>query len=940
MRTVFILLVWGVALAGFAEPARAGSYTVGSCHHTAGRFGSDSRAGWTYYAKNGAQHDAVTDCPNPGLTFETDADRGPTDGEMTWDFSLGTARPLNITSVKFTIAGGDTTTGYRYRFPSCHDCADLATYFDRAPGDPAVTVTVPYGRPFDRAGGFSIVAECTVEICRAAESVRFYDFELTVADDWPPFSSYVLPSPPSIVTQWLKPGAPLTAPVSPADPGSGVGTIEYSIGGVFQHAWRCANFDLVQTSMFGLGPPCPENAPWPDQKLYLGDLEDGIYTTDYRMVDASGNEGHRYTWVGLDRQPPATPYQLVIPGENAHGWTSQTPLHITWENGLETNVQVGGRSGIVSSTIDLSPELGVVGGPDPAPFNGFAPYDKHSNFHQRLPSDGRWPVRIWTTDRAGNNSGEVTAVISRDVDVPSTPAMQSRRSLNAAELHAGPVQRWSPPANLATAIESGICGYSEILDTAPNTSPGSTADRGSATERPLPATLPEGENWFHLRAVSCAGLASPPAHSRIDVDTISPAVSLAGIPTGAWSPSPVRLSLAAEDLGSGLAGLYYSIDGERADVDADSVVFTVPEGSHAVEFGASDAAGNQTSSGAVPVRVDSTAPAVRLLAPVPSSPLRVSGESTDTQSGVNATTLEFRRVDGGATADQTAWRSFANSGGDALSRREVGGEIPADLPDGDYAVRIVAEDAAGNVATATGASADGVEYTISLPFGPRQHVSLKLARAATIGRSKAPKPGARVVLLLDYGARAELRGRVVDATGTPAAGREIALYTSIGDASLSRFATVSTGADGRFSRRLGAGPSRRFEARLLDGRGSASGRSELAVLQMRAGVKARVNRVRTKVRRMLMFGGRVERGGVDLPRRGKLVQLEYWNGDEWSATGKPRRTDSSGRFAIPFRFRTRPKRPVGFLFRVTALAEGDWPFEDGHSPARRVVVVP
>src|SRR6185369_13913481 len=110
---------------------------------------------------------------------------------------------------------------------------------------------------------------------------------------------------------------------------------------------------------------------------------------------------------------------------------------------------------------------------------------------------------------------------------------------------------------------SGIRGYALSLDSGGGSSPCAHPGWCSLAETDLPqgigddtislGTLPEGETYARVVAVSGSGVTSPVASVVFRSDATLPRLLLQGVPAD-WSNGPVRLSvLAADDL-SGMAG--------------------------------------------------------------------------------------------------------------------------------------------------------------------------------------------------------------------------------------------------------------------------------------------------------------------------------------------------------------------------------------------------
>jgi hypothetical protein len=152
-----------------------------------------------------------------------------------------------------------------------------------------------------------------------------------------------------------------------------------------------------------------------------------------------------------------------------------------------------------------------------------------------------------------------------------------------------------------------------------------------------------------------------------------------------------------------------------------------------------------------------------------------------------------------------------------------------------------------------------------------------------------------------------------------------------------RITLLSTDADGGFSTRLPAGPSREIAA-YFDGT-AALGRSAAPAvdLDVRSDVRLRVSSSMARIGgRPLVFSGRVRARAGELPDGGKTVALQFrLPGLAW-ADFRTLHTDGRGRFRFPYRFSDDDSRGVRFQFRAYAPAQGGWPYEPGGS--RPVVV--
>ena len=191
-------------------------------------------------------------------------------------------------------------------------------------------------------------------------------------------------------------------------------------------------------------------------------------------------------------------------------------------------------------------------------------------------------------------------------------------------------------------------------------------------------------------------------------------------------------------------------------------------------------------------------------------------------------------------------------------------------------------------------------------------------------------------LTVPFGAAATLSGRLLDAEGpgSPAArlrvvsrpSRGALVPTSAGE----RRDRAARGLQARAARRALAADRgrlrRRGPARLRPGAAPLS-------LRVRGGVQFHAAPVTLRTGQAVRFWGRVRAQGAPLPRRGKLVAIQYLE----TATGRWRpvlvtRSDHAGRFHARYRFRYL-SGAARIRLRAVALAEERWPYAPGASPA-------
>jgi hypothetical protein len=189
-------------------------------------------------------------------------------------------------------------------------------------------------------------------------------------------------------------------------------------------------------------------------------------------------------------------------------------------------------------------------------------------------------------------------------------------------------------------------------------------------------------------------------------------------------------------------------------------------------------------------------------------------------------------------------------------------------------------------------------------------------------------------LTVPFKAGAKLTGRLLDADGKGLAGRRLRVVSrpSRGALRMARVDSVRTGRHGGFMLPLAAGPSRRIAVSFagepqLDGANRAP-----LTLRVRGGVQLRATPGALRTGEAVRLHGWVRAFGAPLPRRGKLVAIQYF--EQAARRWRPAlviRTDHSGRFQASYRFRY-ISGSASIRLRAAALSEERWPYALGASP--------
>jgi hypothetical protein len=351
-------------------------------------------------------------------------------------------------------------------------------------------------------------------------------------------------------------------------------------------------------------------------------------------------------------------------------------------------------------------------------------------------------------------------------------------------------------------------------------------------------------------------------------------------------------------------------------------------GAYSLALWLRDEAGNEAPAAAVavPLRFDDVPPGVGFL-PAAGTPFPslVEAEVVDAHSGPASGSIFYR------PADSEHWSELPTK---LVPAAPGSARLRAPLPDlgpGTYLFRADVADAAGNTAS-TGRRADGAEMKI------RRLAAAEVAPASSRERTRlfARLSGGRgdgEGVTVGFGKAAQLSGRLTRADGAGVAGRELRILARPSQGSLveAETMTVTTGERGGFELRLPPGPSRRLAAVFAGDDGFEPSYRRPLELRVRSGLSLRAGRTELRTGQTLRLSGRVRSRGATIPRRGKLVAIQYLE----QATGRWRpvlvtRTDHDGRFQARYRFRY-VSAAARVRLRATVLAEERWPYAPGSS---------
>ncbi len=350
-----------------------------------------------------------------------------------------------------------------------------------------------------------------------------------------------------------------------------------------------------------------------------------------------------------------------------------------------------------------------------------------------------------------------------------------------------------------------------------------------------------------------------------------------------------------------------------------------------------DEAGNEAPTSAVPValRFDDVPPGVAFAATDgPAVPDTIRADVVDSHSAPAAGEIHYRRL------GNDAWVELPSKlqPGASPDKAQLVAPLPDSLGPGTYVFRADAADAAGNRASTT-RRADGTEMSVrKVPpaVEPKAAAAIRGKTRIFARLSWHRHRGGEVTV--PYGVSPTLTGRLVDGEGAGLARRRLRVVLRPSRGAVARVGVerIRTGIHGGFLLKLDPGPSRRVTVSFRGEERLEPARRPGLSLRVRGSVDLHASPSALANGELLKLWGRVRGQGAPVPRRGKLIAIQYLERE----TGLWRpilvtRSDHSGHFTARYRFRyiTGSAR---IRLRAVALAEERWPFAPGAS--RSIVV--
>jgi hypothetical protein len=363
-------------------------------------------------------------------------------------------------------------------------------------------------------------------------------------------------------------------------------------------------------------------------------------------------------------------------------------------------------------------------------------------------------------------------------------------------------------------------------------------------------------------------------------------------------------------------------------------------GSYTLHVWLRDEAGNEApgTDASLALRLDDLRPSVAFVAPQGDGvPATVSADLSDAHSGPAKGEVYVRRL------GSERWVELPSKlvAGAIAGNARLVATMPEQLDSGTYVFRADVADAAGNTASTT-LRADGKEMAVRKAEPPSAARNPAVsAGVSSDGRGAKTRLFAQLNwrelrgpnVTVPFRAAATLTGRLVDADGAGLAGRRLRVVSrpSRGALAHRRVDKILSGPHGGFRLALPPGPSRRVSVTYAGDPGLAASRRPALELRVQGAVSLHVSPEVLLNGGSMQLWGRVRARGAALPRRGKLVAIQYFE------TGARRwrpvlvvRSDHSWRFRAAYRFRY-VTGTASIRLRAVSLAEDRWPYAPGAS---------
>ena len=469
-------------------------------------------------------------------------------------------------------------------------------------------------------------------------------------DNTDPSLSVAAPNPVNIATT-----DPATVSATATDGGSGIANVRFD---------QCAEDSPTCVSdswvLLGLDTGAPYQASWPIPS-------DGPRLLRVRATDNAGKEKTELVLITIDRTRPSGSLTAPAGGANLRGAAVALAANASDTAPGSVNTVTFQRSPAGAGTwSDISVDTS-------------APYA--ATLDTTSLADGLYDLRVFTTDAAGN-AESTPATIQVRVD-NTLPTGSVTAPADAADLR-GTVALTSNSADAGSGVDTVVFQRSPA-------GAGTWSAQGASWNTTLAA-----DGQYDLRVVTTdnAGNAFTSSPITVRVDNTNPTGSVTAPAAGANVRGTIGLTSDSADSGSGVASTQFQRSPAGAGTwtsQAASWNTTLQaDGQYDLRVVTTDNAGNTFTSGAITIRVDNTAPTGSLTAPANGAeigipPVALTSNSADSGSGVD--TVVFERSPAGAGSWSPTPASWNTASG------------PDAVADGDYDLRVVTTDNAGNAFT-------------------------------------------------------------------------------------------------------------------------------------------------------------------------------------------------------------------------------------------------
>jgi hypothetical protein len=267
-------------------------------------------------------------------------------------------------------------------------------------------------------------------------------------------------------------------------------------------------------------------------------------------------------------------------------------------------------------------------------------------------------------------------------------------------------------------------------------------------------------------------------------------------------------------------------------------------------------------------------------------------------------------------------------------------EVPTGrYPNGEHQLKVEVEDATGKVASAydgpitinnhpPAVAPSPVTTTLPPERGPCNGAPCDEA-------AKLTAAGQPTVFTRALGHSATtLTGRLISPTGAPIKDAQVKLLQQIGgSAAVTQIASATTHADGSWSLKAPAGPSRLLQVVFYSHTLDTVPASSLGFHESVQGAVSMHAPRRAHLGQAVTFAGQLHGGYV--PAGGESVQMEIFYGGRWR-TIEVLPTSSSGRWTYKYVFTL--GAGSSYLFRAATVPNGGYPYTSSHSKPVRVTV--